>query len=40
MKKMNVAPYEEAVKRYRDAQIQVQKLRTTIPGKWLAQWGG
>lgn len=40
MKKMDVAPYEEAMKRYRDAQIQVQKLRTTIPGKWLAQWGG
>lgn len=40
IKKMDVAPYEEAMKRYRDAQIQVQKLRTTIPGKWLAQWGG
>lgn len=33
-------PYEEAMTRYLDARAQVEKLSTTIPGKWLVKWGG
>lgn len=40
MQNLEHGPYEEAMTRYLDACAQVEKLSTTIPGKWLAKWGG
>lgn len=40
IKKFDHGPYEEAMTRYLDARALVEKVSTTIPGKWLVKWGG
>ena len=40
MKELDHGPYEDAMTRYLDAHARVEKLSTTIPGKWLVKWGG
>lgn len=40
MKKLDHGHYEDAMTRYLDVHARVEKLSTTIPGKWLVKWGG
>lgn len=40
MKELDHGHYEDAMTRYLDAHARVEKISTTIPGKWLVKWGG